>query len=196
MSTDDFNRSNADPIGGNWTTPSGASTFRIVSNSFHTTSSGSDPWIAYWNADTFDADQYSQFGVLPAIDKGGPAVRIGTSTLNGYMYTLRQTNLTRLYKRISGSYTQIAAYTDTATTTSVFKISAVGSTLTVYIGGSQVGQETDTALEDGVVGAMSSTSAANWDNWEGGNVEGAAAGQPTIKRWGGIPGMAINRGVW
>jgi hypothetical protein len=24
----------------------------------------------------------------------------------------------------------------------------------------------------------------------------AAAGQPTIKRWGGVPGMAINRGVW
>jgi hypothetical protein len=24
----------------------------------------------------------------------------------------------------------------------------------------------------------------------------AATGQPTIKRWGGVPGMAINRGVW
>lgn len=29
-----------------------------------------------------------------------------------------------------------------------------------------------------------------------GGVEAAAAGQPTIKRWGGVPGMAINRGVW
>jgi hypothetical protein len=55
--SDNFNRSNANPIGGNWTTVPGLENVQIVSNQLTGTVS---PSVAYWNPDTPNNDQYSQ----------------------------------------------------------------------------------------------------------------------------------------
>jgi len=53
-------------------------------------------------------------------------------------------------------------------------------------------QTTATARNPTLSGSVTSVMAARIATFK----EEPAAGQPTVKRFGGIPGMAINRGVW
>jgi hypothetical protein len=56
--SDNFNRANANPAGGNWTTMPLAVAIQIISNQCAASGVGA---AARWNADTFGNDQYSQF---------------------------------------------------------------------------------------------------------------------------------------
>lgn len=59
-------------------------------------------------------------------------------------------------------------------------------------------QGTDLSSDSGRINTLDIDGESRSGSWDIGADEyvAAAAGQPTIKRWGGVPGMAINRGVW
>ena len=171
--TDDFNRANADPIGGNWTTQTGASAWRVFGSSAYVSTGGSAPWCAYWNADSFNSDQYCQatgneINNVPA----GPSIRIqtGDSVVNCYQMCPRGSTTQRMFEYNSGTPTQLGAdFSESITTASVIKIRGETSTLTFSVDGGDIGTRTDSTHTGGSAGLSASVD-QGFDNWEAGNV--------------------------
>lgn len=172
LATDDFNRANGG-LGANWTTTAGDSALRIVSNQAADAGSPANAGARY-TAITWPNDQYAQVvckTVDTVSDSGmGPVVR---ATSGGDMY-LVQTNTTetRLYKRVSGGYTQLGSDGAVCAADDVLYVSAVGTTITVKKNGSTIiGPVTDSGISAGSAGLWASTGSesATGDDWEGGD---------------------------
>jgi hypothetical protein len=172
--TDNFNRADSNPVGGNWSTGNGFNACKIASN---TLAPANVEACSQWNADTFNADQYSQcnFAVL---NDGGPAVRISSSSKSCYLVTTQSggnTTAQIVYKVVAGSYTQLSStLSNTISTSSVLKMSATGTTIEYDIDGSMITQITDASLSTGSAGIWfyDSDLSARADNWQGGNIGG------------------------
>lgn len=186
--TDNFNRANADPIGGNWTTINQA--MKIASNVAAPSNTNNDSG-SYWNADSFNNDQYGQIKVTAPGNfnqtGGGPAIRCNaTSGGNGYVVFVMAggSNNVQFSKLVNGSFTSIWQRTATYSAGALCKVSATGTTLTVTYNGSAVGANaTDSAHSAGSAGmAYSSINASTTlDDWEGGNVGAAAQDTPELR---------------
>lgn len=149
--SDNFDRANADPIGGNWSQPSGnADAIKIVSNVI-TADSGDN--FAYWNAATFNSNHYSILQETGTTMDGGPAVRVGSSSLNGYVYDI---GYKQLFKFVAGSYSSIQSSMETTDAANTdYKLDILGTTLKVYRGASQIGSNsTDSSLTTGQPGVF------------------------------------------
>lgn len=161
--------------------------------------------LAFWDTDTFDDDQYSQSYCSDATPTGsqvvGVTVRCRDATHDAYVATVCgwQAEGGRVDKWVNGSLSHIA-YTSwtVGTAEKLFRIQVKGTTIKVFWDGTQYhGDITDTSLTEGYAGIYAARTTTGFHNsWEGGNIVADASGHPTIKRWGGVPGMAINRGVW
>src|SRR6267143_4180867 len=87
--TDNFNRADADPIGGNWTGFAGNGA--IVGNQLRQSTAGGIDAYIIWNADTPPADHYSKIGFVASVNNGtdvedgGPCARLTTGG-NGYLF--------------------------------------------------------------------------------------------------------------
>lgn len=180
--TDNFDGRENDPEGGNWTTPPGCSGFRTHAGYFtpslvQTTA----PWASYWNADSFDANHYSQAkGVNIDNYPSGPAVRIQTTgtKLNCYLIALRGSAVERFFEVNDGVFSQMGSDVTTAiTTSSVCKLEANGSTLTFYKDGASQATRTDSTHAGGAAG-FADNCGQSFDDWAGGNVSAAAASAP------------------
>lgn len=182
--TDNFNRADATPAGGNWTSVPGtavwASDMKILSNAL-TSADVLGDGAAYWNADAFANDQYSQAKLTNA----------GTADLYFYIlgrcspsaettYYLRILTGTSvgLRKCVAGTVTPIG--TDVAYTginNDIAKLKVVGNVLTGYINGAQVITATDSSspIASGSAGIGCFDTVPIIDDWEGGNVSSSAA---------------------
>ena len=160
--SDNFNRTNANPAGGNWT-PATTNVIQILSNRLVGVSGFG---FSYWNADTPLGAQWASCKMPnSAARSGGPAVRIqvGTGTREGYRYNVNDGTLS---KYVGGTGTVLQTITDTPSTTAVYKLEAIGSTIKVYKDGVQIGTDvTDTAWSSGSVGVWHSASSAEIDDW-------------------------------
>ena len=157
--TDDFNRTE-NPVGTPWVTCTGSNNAKIVSNQLASTSTGS---YIYYNATTAN-DQYSECK-QPA-NTGGPAVRLQGTSRDGYFYHIPNATL---YSRVSGTANSILATGDTPSTTAVYKLEVIGSTLTVYKDGTSIGSVTNTDFTSGWTGIYIGSSAGRIDDWAGGD---------------------------
>lgn len=175
--TDNFNRADENPLAGSWSTGSGETAMKIVSNSATFTAAGSDA-SSYWNLETWSADQYSQAKLTvtgTTLDTGpGLVVRRSTSALTWYRVTVSKnaTNVA-LWKAVAGTYTNIWQRTATFTDGDTVRLEVKGTTLRVFINGVQVGADaTDTAISTGKPGIAysSSSTAATVDDWEAGDL--------------------------
>lgn len=160
--SDNFNRSNANPAGGNWT-PLTTNVVQILSNRLVGVSGFG---FTYWNADTPNDAQWASCKMPNASARsGGPAIRIqvGTGSREGYRYNVNDGTLN---KYVGGTSTTLQTISDTPSTTAVYKLEAIGSTIKVYKDGVQIGTDvTDTALSSGRVGVWHSSSSAEIDDW-------------------------------
>ena len=190
VASDNFNRANADPIGGSWVTGSGEGAFKIVSNA--ATNSGAGDCSAYYNT-TFPNDQYSQAkfsGSTTSADSGagqGLVTRQSASARTHYrvVFNNRGPDEAELAKFVAGTYTQLWSRTITYSTGTVGRIESQGTTQRVFYNGAQVGADaTDSAISSGFAGvAYSSTdSGTTIDDWEGGDFTVAALPKPVIIR--------------
>ncbi len=186
LATDDFNRADADPIGGSWTTASSNSAMKIVSNACQPSSLPADCG-AYYNAISWPDDQYSQckITVNDTASGSGPGVYVrlasGAFTCYRAVASHATTNNVELAKFVAGAHTAIWQRTQSFTDGDTLRLEVQGTTLRVFINGVQVGADaTDSSVTTGNAGvAYSSQSvSASLDDWEGGDLVTVPPGAP------------------
>ncbi len=148
--SDNFNRADG-PMGDDW---SGTSDWVISGNMAVLTGAGA--WRGNWH-DLGVADHYASAKCY--IASGAPAsvaVRVTDNNNAYFAFHDVASSCTNLYKRVAGAFTVLATATgQTWTDGDVMKITAVGTTITLYQSGEQVLQVTDSALSGTGVGIYS-----------------------------------------
>ncbi len=181
LATDDFNRTDAANLGANWTVPTGCTAIPVVSNQCSAGTWG--PPIEFYNGVSWPDDQYAQLvitSVSTSTDSGmGPAVRV-TSGGDAY-FAQATTSEIRLYKRVSGGYTQLGSDAAAATANDVLYIEAQGTSILVKKNGSTIiGPVTDSSIASGNAGIWTTDIANAGDDWEGGDFE-VGGSTPSLK---------------
>jgi Putative esterase len=171
--SDNFNRANGG-LGSNWTTVAGTAVPRIVSNRL-TVGTASTPNGAYWSANTFGSNQFAQ-ATLPnsSATRYGPGIAVRLSSSRGYFLWYGNAANTVSLWRMDGptSWSQLgqSAVLTVTPSADVWRITAVGSTITGYQNGSQVVQATDAGMTSGSPGVWLYYSSNQIGNWSGGDV--------------------------
>jgi hypothetical protein len=206
--TDNFNRTNADPIDGSWVKAPGTSTnAKIISNEVGLSANpGFGIHIAYYNNtySVWPSDQYSQVRVTDLVgidDYLGPIVRCagaGWSPYKNYYFAhirggFGASKTMTLGKYVDGTQTTIStSSTITIADNDIIRLEAKGSALTVYINGISVLTGTDSSLGAGYPGFMMKQNSAdpsnpNLDDWEGGSLN------PRLSPYEAEEGLAPSR---
>ena len=175
------------PPSGAWTTLSGNG-FKVISNQCGTNNaSGASDDQALWNT-SYSADQVFQ-ATLAAVpgtisnEKAFLTWRIQSAGAydNFYQLDIKKTGasawLTRLFKVVAGVYTQLGGdETGTVANGDVYKVSAVGSTISAYRNGTLILTATDSSISGAGYVALGSWYSAGgaggtvrWTNLAGGN---------------------------
>jgi hypothetical protein len=165
--TDDFAGTGA--LSGSWTVSEG--TFSRVSGVANPNTDAVN--VALYTGDSPPNDQYAKVvlgTVIAATDEGlGPVVR---GTASGDMYFAQtNTNETRIYRRVSGAYTQVGIDGSACANGDTLTLEISGTSLTCKKNGSTIiGPVTDTNIASGTsYGMWSSKAAATADLFEGGD---------------------------
>jgi hypothetical protein len=177
--SDDFNRANG-ALGSSWT----AMTDGAMTISSQVVAGGNSGQSGDTRtAEAYTSNQYSQVQVTSTQLTGGqwigPAVRSQNSGQNLYLgiyFWNSGSPQLRLYKRTSGSFTQLGASfpTSALATGATLKLTATGTTISFLLNGTPVITATDTTLTGGAPGIMA-FGTAKADNWAGGNIAGGAS---------------------
>ena len=182
--TDNFNGTTGDQLvdyNASWTLNDGD--FDIVGNA---TIAPDDAGfcLAHWNADAFADNQYAQ---LVHVDSGfnwlGPAVRVGAAAVTGYTYSCRS-SARNLSRWVAGAETALAAVGSGTSDNDVLRLEASGTTITPILNAvtdAGLGAQTDATIASGSAGICGYGAAGTsdeGDDWEGGNLGGAPAGNP------------------
>ena len=150
-------------------------------------STGSGVAYAYWNADSFDDDQYSEavvdIGSGVVAVENAVACRVHASAETAYIYNRIATSAsTALWKVDAGGYTQLGNAGSSWSGSDTVRIEAESTTITPKINGSTdaaIGAQTDGVIGSGSAGlfAYGTYSVAandqNFESWEGGNLAAA-----------------------
>jgi len=146
----------------------------------------------FWNADSFNADQYSKHkyisGLASATHYGSTLVR--ASANNCYIYEYDGANDNRLYEVVSGGWTGLgSAETESFSSGDEIKLVVAGTggtfSLKAYKNGTEIASYTtsNSAHTSGAAGICAyevTTSDMQLDDWEGGNGTGAAGLLPVL----------------
>jgi Putative esterase len=189
--SDDFNRADG-ALESNWTTVSGTAAPTISSDTLQ----AGTPGVlnsAYWSANTFSSDQYAQASLPNSSGtQYGPGIAVRLSNSTGYLLWYGNTPDTVSIWRMdsSTSWTQLAqSATLTTSSTDIWKITAVGSTISGYQNGKLVVQTTDTNYTSGSPGVWLYFAANQITNWSGGDMTYSVGG--TLS---GLSGTATSDG--
>ena len=176
--SDNFTRANG-ALGSNWTTVTGTQAPQIVSNTLRA-GTASTLNSAYWSASTFGNDQFAQ-ATLPGSSgsQWGPGLAVRLSSSKGYfLWYGNSANTVSIWRMDSAtSWTELkqsSALTITPAS-DVWKIQAVGSTISGYQNGNLVVQATDTKITSGSPGVWLYFSSNQITNWSGGDATAPAA---------------------
>lgn len=181
--TDDFNRTDENPITGNWTaltTRSG--TFKVVSNGLGKGENGDMEYR--YNVGTLGPDCYCQCAYKnPHGSITGIGVVLRANTTNTFYLAYICYTTAYWYKCVSGSFTNMASASITDPTEGqILKATAIGSSLKLYIDGVEKVSHTDTAITGaGYCGAEISVANSGYlnephiDNWEAGDISSGVA---------------------
>jgi hypothetical protein len=217
IGTDNFQRANANPIGGNWTQLSAIGTFgpnALVSNTMEAASLATVNAASYWNASSFNNDQWSKI-TISQIGNSSASVfatlrnsTVGAQTLYRFGPSgaaLGSSCSFNFQKDVAGSFTNILSiplvtFNVGDTITAV----AVGTNLYVYLNDNLFYVISDASLTSGPVGAEtapnSTLSSAAISAWSGGNLQAApppppvslAYSVPDCRLYGNFPNHSVN----
>lgn len=155
VASDNFQRANANPIGGNWSTVSGNHDLQIVSNVVEPvdTVSGGNA-AAIWNANAFGNDQYSQF-VIGTIEAGSSMTSVvrGVSGSNNYYGCKVKRNESAIITMIAGSESYNSVIAAAIANGDTLNCQVKGTTITLFQNGVQLSQATNASLTSGSAGA-------------------------------------------
>lgn len=196
LASDNFQRANASPIGGNWSPEVAGKTAKIVSDVV-TNVTVSTQGDSYWNALTWNADQWSQVTVSSFTASGfiGPSVRMSTSGADtSYKFVGAVTGSGvgtlgnwLLAKRVAGTQTTLFTAPLTVSAGDVLLLVVIGTNLYVYYNGTMVCTVSDSSISSGAPGFnVDATSAspslqanASISAWSGGTFQNAPPINPT-----------------
>jgi hypothetical protein len=186
--------------------PGYSNSAKIVSNQVMPQGVGLEG-IETWNANTFTNDQFAECKIAALGNSGsivGVVLRaaapptmtmywIGAGIYSNVTYTF-------IKKRVSGTETQLIGPTQAWAVGDILRAEIVGTTITVKRNGAQVNTTTDAAIAGGRVGIYvynDTAGLAQLDDFNAGDLV-VSIGQPTIKRFGGIPHgrLTRNQSVW
>ena len=198
--SDDFNRSDENPIAGNWTKLAWTVSYNIVRSMavsgnmmvpIITQNQGVEWEGAFWNANTFDNDQYCDFKYVRASTYAAdfmPVVRLANdgngNSYGFYMWSGGST--ARIRKSVGGVVTEISSFNLSIVLNTVYSIEAEGTTIRAMTNGAVVASATDSSVASGVVGLAGPNSnlatPKGFDNFVAGNL-GAAGGWLNRNYW-------------
>lgn len=162
----------------NWTMAQGAaSTLQVLAASDDVyPNNGGNEMGAFWNADSFNNDQYSEARISAQAGHFiGVCVRAATGGNYYGWYAANYSTSGYLFKMVSGSWTQLGSTAGQFAVSDIVRIEAEGTTITPYVDGSSTGTpgaQTDSSLSSGAAGlcGYDSGSGTRIDDWEGGNL--------------------------
>jgi hypothetical protein len=162
MASDDFNRSNSDPLDGNWAKPTPFGALKIVSNEVVVSTSGTDS-AAYSTVSSESASYVTVTGVTGR--NGGPAIHLDSS---GGGYCLLNYDAGNFYIFRLPEFTQIGFDTGTYQIGDVLGLRRVGSTIVASVDGVDVlTSSTDNTYTSGAPGIFIYNDLA-LDDWNDG----------------------------
>jgi hypothetical protein len=204
---DPFTRSDSTDLGSTYDSGySGESNAQIVSNTVRATTLNAET-VESWNATAFTDDQYAQVKIaaLTAPGSGSGSVLVGVllraaapPTLTFYWCAVgiySGGTYTVVKKKVAGTETQLLSASQTWAVNDTFRAEISGGDITILRNGSPVHTvPTDTSITSGRIGiyiyddTLATLASGQIDDFDGGNLV-AAAGQPMMRRWGGVPSM-------
>jgi len=176
LASDDFNRSNENPIAGNWSKPASnpPEAGKILSNAI-VGSSASVSATAYYNAIAWPANQWSQVtvGTVSSGRTPGPAVRVSASVHTQYNIEPHTTAASyTMWKYVAGVTTELAASTNAIASGDVVRLDVFGQTLIGFKNGVANLSATDNTIAEGNSGIKLILSTdPNADDWFGGETK-------------------------
>lgn len=170
---DDFSGSNGQALttySANWTYSIGAF---IINSAFGTVAADvvSQECGAYWNADSFANDQYSE-AVIDSVNNGDSYIGVGVRmSAGGNYYGAYSNNVgSTLFKLVDGSYTEL----DTGPlfeASDVVRLEVIGTSLKVYLNDEEIMSATDSTHSSGAAGIIGYSNQGNdITSWEGGDL--------------------------
>jgi len=166
-------------LSGPWTQQRSSGTINRNGSGLGVGSVNAKDLFAYWSANAFGNDQYSQVRIAGGLSSGSQYVQIiiraagrGDGTYNNYLfYTdgVAGANHTEVAKNINGTQITLRSFPTTFTTGDVIKIAAVGTAITCYKNGVALGTITDASLQSGAPGVGVYGNTVRVDDWEGGS---------------------------
>jgi len=171
LATDNFNRANENPATG-WTTLTGATAFKVVSNAV--TPVGTGEVAAYYTGVTPPADHYSQcaIGSLASGSGAGPAVRLQTGSLGGYLLSAYGASGGGLFiTKDDATLVGSALSTEPHVAGDVYRLEVQGTTLRAYRNNTLKITATDSTYATGQFGMwwFENVNGTTGDDWEGGD---------------------------
>lgn len=174
VATDNFNRANNTSLGGNWTTAITGLSPQIVSNQVRGNSTSNDNF-AYWSANSFDDDQYSQIVIsgLGTTNYSGPIVHANGSDTIAVQCREGDPPEIFIWWYNGGGYTSIASSAShTWSANDELRLEVIGTTFYAYVNDSLIISGTNgSAPTSGNAGlVIYPVSNSTLDNWDGGNI--------------------------
>lgn len=178
--TDSATGSNANPIGGNWTTMGGEADMQRLGNTFTPSVTGAD-CAARNTSVSVGANQYAQAKVTVTGTAGaGSGIGVGLRMSSGARTYYRlvidhaASNNVELCKFVAGTFTSIWIRTSgTWSNGAMLRLEAEGTTLRAYLDGIQIGANvTDASIASGDTGIAysSAETSASLINFESGEI--------------------------
>jgi len=166
--TDNFNRAGP-ALGSNWT--NGINSLVISASTIVVGNTGAAENTAWWNANTFPSDHYSQAVIKADVDGGGPLVRHQSGANTFYGCDTDGTGL-QMWEVTAGTFVALgAAYANNTSVNDVFKLDATGSTLTPSLNGTPLATRSDSSITGGAPGIHCFSTAMSFDDWLGGPID-------------------------
>jgi hypothetical protein len=189
--SDNFNRPDENPLGGNWTAPDGVDFSKfLLSSHFLVGQGGSTFQLMYWNADSFGSDHKSQAtlnGTGLTTAYGGVAVRIQASGQACYVFG-DHAGTYKISRMDAGALTNLSTVTGTPTVGDVLRLEVSGADLTAFVNGSTPsgGTANDATYTGGAAGlwGYSGLTAFELDDWSADNVSGGSPPPSSVGRLG------------
>jgi hypothetical protein len=172
---DDFNRANGG-LGANWAAVVGWNAPVIDTNKVRGVGGGVNQGAAYWAANSFANDQYSEATLTDVTTSyAGLCVRMQPG-INGYTANIYAANSSSLYKWVNGVETFLGDFNRAMTLVNgdVMRLEVVGATLTLKQNGVTRGTINDSTHTSGQAGVYfyPSPGPVFLDNWTGGPTTG------------------------
>lgn len=174
--TDSFTRADQADLGtasggGTWTKVNAGAALNIVSNQCKNVSGGTNRATYRLDSDLASADHEVFVTLGSGVTNNGVLARFlstSSSDATETYYFLQATGAaTQLYKRVTGTFTQLGSNGTSAVAGDVIKLRCSGTTITTYINGSNIHTQTDSSISGNLrCGIYSSANNNIMDDWQ------------------------------